>query len=792
MEDTTQEAVKILAQSEKDLATVVSQKELFYDQLENHIAKFRIACSNLFIIDLQTAVSQNADTRLWSAHGRVNSKFRSHLATLREQSAKKKYVERRKAEAIYEAFLKSSIRFYRAFIQRLAARFKDVPDIFNIAKGFGPVQLTADTPLDLANEQKLLLLRSCFATLIHLGDLSRYRETELPKKGRQRNWGPAIGYYDLAHRLIPADGLAFNQQAVISLAENDHFAAVYNLYQALTSEIRPGPARGNLELEFKKIRTRHARNESLFAIDSTSVDQELERDFLTYHARCYGDAEFPNHEDQCHKIVTALVQALKTRPYDSTAKKMCFINMAASHSAKQYASDEADSNPDLAMRWLLTSYKNLQDLNIHTFTLLLQLLVEELNPAISEQVGEMDEVSCIAHVTPLCRKILPHVRLYSLWLLSTAEFVHESKESIKHPGLDRLFDRYANALNILIKIFPLQKLPDCEHLLDEDHLILSSVAFSPEAKSRHTQGAGGNTKGRRSKGTDAKRPEVEMLMRIKDLVKDGLFLIKRKDSSGGKIIPLVFADMQFVRITSPSPPVGDGVESSIDSAIVYDSTVLSPNGSLQTTHPIARSPIGDLETMDGQPVGPMSTLSASNYPSSQFTAADLTRQFHQSLPAPPLPSPALAPYTKTLSLSSQSPFHPRPGGSIGSLSRPGTSRGTRPATPTGSGQTPLSGAIAFEQEIAQMHNNQNSSFPLDGFNAAVTPTSFYATSSSRDGFFRVNEPRQSQSPSWSSPANQTSGSSTEVPREAPRVSPFGAIGDSRPKSAKIPTRAQHG
>ncbi|RMZ86232.1 hypothetical protein DV737_g178, partial [Chaetothyriales sp. CBS 132003] len=717
MEDTTQEAVKTLDQSEKDLTTLVSQKELLsYDQLENHIAKFRNACSNLFVLDLKTAVSQNADTRLWAAHGRVNSKFRSYLATLREQSAKKKYVERRKADAIYEAFLKSSIRFYRAFIQRLAARFKDVPDLFNLAKGFGPVHLTADSPLDLPSEQKLLLLRSCHATLIHLGDLSRYRETELPKKGKQRNWGPAIGYYDLAHRLIPADGLAFNQQAVVSLAENDHFAAVYNLYRALTSEIPPDPARGNLELEFKKIRTRHARNESLFAIDSTSVDQELERDFLTYHARCYGDAEFPNHEDQCHKIVSAFVQALKTRPYDSAAAKMCFINLAASHCAKQYASDEADSNPDLAMRWLLRSYKNLQDLNIHTFTLLLQLLVQELGPAVSEHVGEMDEVACIAQLTPLCRKLLPHLRLYSSWLLSTAEFVHESKDAIQHPGLNQLFDRYADALNTLIKLFPLPKLPDCEHLLDEDHLILSSVAFSPEAKSRWTQRAGGKQpKGRRFTGADAKRPEVEMLTRIKDFVKDGLFLIKRRDSFGGEIIPLMFADMQFVRTrdlpNSTCPPVGERVDSSIDSAIVYDSTALSPNNSpLQTSHPIAaHSRIGDLENMDGL------------------------------------------------------------------------------------GQMPSSAAIVFEQEIAKMHNNnQNASFPLDGFNATVTPTSFYATSSGRDSFLRGNEQRQSQSPSWSSSANQPSGSSTEVPREPPRVSPFGAIGDSRPKSAKTPTSGQHG
>ncbi|RMZ83610.1 hypothetical protein DV738_g904, partial [Chaetothyriales sp. CBS 135597] len=616
MEDTIQEAVKILDQSEKDLTTAVTQKELSYDQLENHTAKFRNACSNLFVLDLQTAISENTDARLWAAHQRVNSKFRSYLATLREQSTKKKkYVERRKAETIYETFLKSSIRFYRAFIQRLAAHFKDVPDIFNIARGFGPIESTpiADSP-PVSGEQKLLLRRSCHATLIHLGDLSRYREIEIPKKGKQRNWGPAIGYYDLAYRLIPANGLAFQQQAVISLAENDHFTTVYNLYRAFTSEIPPSTARGNLELEFKKIHTRFTQNESLSATDSTSINPELEREFLTYHAQCFRDAEspnpgFPNREDQCHKIGAALVQSLRTMPYDSATKKMCFINIAASHCAKQFATDEAESNPDRAMRRLLVSYKNLQDLNIHTFTLLLQLLVDELGSAVPDQgVVELDEASCIARLTPLCGKILPLLRLYSLWLLSTAQFIHESMEAIKHPGLEGFFDCYANALNILIKAFPLQKLPDSEHLLDEDHLISSSVIFSTPAKSRYIQQADGKPKSRRREA-DAKRTEVEMLMRIKDLVKDGLFLVRRRGDSGEETIPLVFANMQFVHIqnvpNSTPQTVDDRVESSINSAVVHDNSVLSHDDSLQPTPITRQSRTGDMENQ------PMSSFSAS-------------------------------------------------------------------------------------------------------------------------------------------------------------------------------------
>jgi len=33
-------------------------------------------------------------------------------------------------------FIKSSMRFYRGYIQRLASHFKDVPEIFDIARKF--------------------------------------------------------------------------------------------------------------------------------------------------------------------------------------------------------------------------------------------------------------------------------------------------------------------------------------------------------------------------------------------------------------------------------------------------------------------------------------------------------------------------------------------------------------------------------------------------------------------------------------------------------------------------------
>jgi hypothetical protein len=66
----------------------------------------------------------------------VNRKLRPYLAQFRDGESKKKHVERRKAEKLYLEFIKSSMRFYRGYIQRLASHFKDVPEVFEIARKF--------------------------------------------------------------------------------------------------------------------------------------------------------------------------------------------------------------------------------------------------------------------------------------------------------------------------------------------------------------------------------------------------------------------------------------------------------------------------------------------------------------------------------------------------------------------------------------------------------------------------------------------------------------------------------
>lgn len=57
-------------------------------------------------------------------------------AQFREENGKKKPVEKRKLEKHYLDFIKSSQRFYRGYIQRLASHFGGLPELEKVAQKF--------------------------------------------------------------------------------------------------------------------------------------------------------------------------------------------------------------------------------------------------------------------------------------------------------------------------------------------------------------------------------------------------------------------------------------------------------------------------------------------------------------------------------------------------------------------------------------------------------------------------------------------------------------------------------
>lgn len=94
---------------------------------------YRAAAEASLFTSFTEAAAKETEHRLWTAHSKVNNKYRSHLAKCRDAQGKKRPVERRKVEKHYLDFIKSSMRFYREYVQRLASHFKSPPEIMDVA-----------------------------------------------------------------------------------------------------------------------------------------------------------------------------------------------------------------------------------------------------------------------------------------------------------------------------------------------------------------------------------------------------------------------------------------------------------------------------------------------------------------------------------------------------------------------------------------------------------------------------------------------------------------------------------
>lgn len=189
------------------------------------------------------------------------------------------------------------------------------------------VALSAAPPVQPLEHLRKYILQSCHATLIRLGDLSRYRETELATK--ERNWGPAIGYYDLATVIYPASGASHNQLAVIALADANHLRATYHLYRALSAQEPHPTAKGNLEIEFRKVMSLWAKRELIRPEDAGIPGRSLAPWFVYLHAQCYRGVDFAEHEELESEVLNQLAVDLKERSLEGTLQKFCLINISA-------------------------------------------------------------------------------------------------------------------------------------------------------------------------------------------------------------------------------------------------------------------------------------------------------------------------------------------------------------------------------------------------------------------------------------------------------------------------------
>jgi hypothetical protein len=193
------------------------------------------------------------------------------------------------------------------------------------------------TPLDAAMEQKLEM--SCYTTLLRLGDLSRYRNG---LRTKDSSWATAIGYYQLAHDLLPELGSAHNQLAVIATYESDHLTAVYHTYRGITA-IEPLKDHGNnLEVAFNKIISGFANSRLGNQAKNDSMTTLINW-FTLLHAKFYKGVEFATQKELENEVLTRLTLLIKDQKQnvESVLDKIVNINIAAEYFASKKMSGKS-------------------------------------------------------------------------------------------------------------------------------------------------------------------------------------------------------------------------------------------------------------------------------------------------------------------------------------------------------------------------------------------------------------------------------------------------------------------
>lgn len=170
--------------------------------------------------------------------------------------------------------------------------------------------------------------RSFHSTLLHLGDISRWRHKARPKPDGSRM---ALLYYDLAHDIKPTSGDAHHQMGMIFTEEHNHLLVVYHLYRSLAIELPHGNSTRNLEIEFKQLLQSSPPSRRAGPPDPNEAFSNW---FVKLHARFYKGEQFSQQAELENEVLYRLEMMLKKPATLPLLLKMVLTNIAAYYVAK--------------------------------------------------------------------------------------------------------------------------------------------------------------------------------------------------------------------------------------------------------------------------------------------------------------------------------------------------------------------------------------------------------------------------------------------------------------------------
>lgn len=508
---------------------------------------------------------------MWKLHTFVNQTYRDLIyGNLKGQQH---VVTRRKVEKLYNNYLKTALLFYKGYFQRLEALhgMPQIPRINRLLELNPPdvdESKSASIPVDAVE-------KSFHSTLLHLGDISRWRNKARPRPDGLKT---AVLYYELANDLKPTQGAAHHQLGI--LEDDNHLNIVYHLYRARAIETPHPNAIPNLEQEFKKLLQPPKSAKRAGPLDPKEAFASW---FTKLHARMYnGDQVSPELEEE---VMHRFEIALKKPGELPVLLKMVLINVAAYWVAKSKietkwslkASASCQFILRLNVRWILSICRLLQS-ELEEFVKVAPPLEDE-----KSQVKEGEDAKDHQTSSAFTETVLPLARIYMAWLNIYRSDIVDYEEHLGTYVLD-MHRALAQTLTTVAREFSNKAMAASPYLLAEDAVALGMKPFDdsklPAMCRLQHESTKGNIKPHwEDSGLPKNSPEQEMMSRVHDLVGCGL--------------SLAFDERFPLRIQTPVPGGSGSVTVSYVEGGKLPVPVQDPTGDLRTTSQ-------DIEQLQGQ------------------------------------------------------------------------------------------------------------------------------------------------------------------------------------------------
>ncbi|KAK8844618.1 hypothetical protein IAR55_006465 [Kwoniella newhampshirensis] len=465
--------------------------------------------------------------------------------------------ELKKTITRFRQALSSEETFYKSLISRLV-RFYGLAEVGRCAAYLGEAKIpVGDGQSDEGatqgqgqGQEKRDKLSLIYKGLICLGDLERYKEqyrepvtnNRAVKAARrtEEKFAAARRYYEIARGLVPDDGLAFNQLAVISTYLSDNFSTTYFYFRALA--IRS--AFRNIDdivyrflgKNWEKWRSKQKEGNPDVGRDEVEFWKE---ELVVLVGILYLKAGFTFIPSIQPSVIDRLEELVKSRRLGAEViVKSTAIIIASHYRARSTAGIEPD--PKLVQRSHEAENKA-SELLLSAFTVLLRIGAEEIEEAQASLGGEsalvLDsegaEDQLPQYISAILRRILPSLRIVSKWIKLDLEYLSRQPSS---PTLDTFWETYRRFVNALASVFPIGRLPSLPEPLEED---LDMRGFSPLQRGLTSEGGLSRITSPDSiqiVGTPRHNvhPNEEQLMRLADLQVDARLIIQSQ--VGGALV----------------------------------------------------------------------------------------------------------------------------------------------------------------------------------------------------------------------------------------------------------------